>query len=187
MAIYLLQNLTAKTVKSTHQLIVAAASAAHAKLMAASHFNGDSSWADATATEIAAGTLDDDASMLGWTFEITIQGGAAQTVDPVTVSTVGAGTDDLDAIAADLVTALNATDDIANAAYAAPNLTVAGTDDGIGDATVTLRVTPPSGHTNTNLASLVSGTITHEGLAAAALAIALVADTVTTPKVLAEA
>lgn len=189
MAIYLLQNLAAKTVKSTRQLIVAAESAADAKVFAASHFNGDGSWADATATALAASTLDADASMLGYTFKLTVQGGAAQTVDPLTVSTVGAGTDDLDAIAADLVTALNATADIANAAYAAPNLTLSSIADDIGDATVTFEVYPPSGNTLTNLSALFTGAggITHEGIAGAALVLALVADTETLPEVLAEA
>lgn len=81
-----------------------------------------------------------------------VNGGASQTVDPIVVSTVGAGADNLDAIAADLVI---------------------------------MEVYPPSGNTKTNLASLLTGAggITHEGIAAAALA----ADTEATPPVLAEA
>jgi hypothetical protein len=191
MGIYLLQNSAARSVKSTRQLIVQAESAADAKVMAASHFNGDGSWADATATALTASTLDANASMLGWVFKIVVTGAAGQTVDPITATTTGAGTDDLDAIAADLVTALNANTDIANAAYSAPNLTVAtgsGGDD-LGDATVVLEVYPPSGNTKVNLASLFigAGGITHEGVATDALAIALVADTEATPSVLAEA
>ncbi len=187
MAIYLLENLTAKAVKKTNRLIVQAVNAADAKVMAASHFNGDGSWADATATVLTATTLDSDASMLGWVWTITITGGAAQTVDPIVATTTGAGTDDLDAIAADLVIALNAFADIANAAYAAPNLTIASIADGIGDAAVVVEVFPPSGETKTSLAALLTGAIVDEGIAAAVLTLALVADTEATPSVLAEA
>lgn len=188
MGIYLLQNTAARSVKSTRQLLVQAETEADAKVMAASHFNGDGSWANATATALTASTLDADASLLGWTFKIVVTGAAGQTVDPIVASTVGAGTDDLDAVAADLVTALNATE-IDNAAYAAPNLTVSSIADGIGDATVVLEVYPPSGNTTANLAALFTGAggITHEGIAGAALVIALVADTEATPVVLAEA
>lgn len=189
MGIFLLQNSAARSVKTTRNLIVQAETAADAKVMAASHFNGDGSWADATSTELTATTLDANASMLGWTFKLIVTGGAAQTVDPLVVSTVGAGTDDLDAIAADLVIALNATADIAAAAYAAPNLTVAAIGDGIGDATVIMEVYPPSGNTTANLAALFTGAggITDGGIAGAALVVALVADTEATPSVLAEA
>jgi len=188
MGIFLLQNNAAKTVKATKNLVVAAETAADAKVFAASHFNGDGSWADATATTVAAGTLGDAASMLGYTFKLTIRGGAAQTVDPITVSAVGTGTDNLGAIAALLVIALNATADIANAAYAAPNLTLSSIADGIGDATVTFNVFPPGGNTLTDLSALFTGAggITDGGIAGAALVLALVADTGALPKVLAE-
>lgn len=184
MALILLQNNGAKSVRATKNLIVAAETAADARVFAATHFNGDSSWADAAATTLTEETLDANASMLGYVWTITITGGT-QTEDPITVSTTGTGTDDLDAIAADLVTALNAHAEIANAAYAAPNLTLASIADGMGDATVIVTVNPPSGNTNADV-SFLYGTITHEGIAAAALVVALVADTEIKPEVLAE-
>ena len=186
MAIYLLENLTAKTVKTTNRLIVGANNAADAKTFAVSHFNGDSSWADATATAIATSTLDASASMLGWVWKISIAGGAAQTVDPIDVTYTGAGTDDLDDVAAELVTLLNATE-IDNAAYAAPNLTLSSIADDIGDAEVVVKVTPPSGNTKTDLNALFVASITDGGIAGAALVVALVADTEILPAVLAEA
>lgn len=192
MALFLVkQPDSVPTVHKTKRLVVQAESAADARIVAAAYFNGDASWADATATAITASTLDDNASMLGYTFTITVTGAAGQTVDPLTVSTVGEGTDDLDAIAADLVTALNATADIANAAYSAPNLTVAtgsGGDD-LGDGTIVFTVTPPSGDTKYDLSALFvgAGGITDGGVSTDALAIALVADTESTPKVLIEA
>ena len=188
MAIYLLKN-NAKSVKTTKRLIVAAETAADAKVFAATHFNGDGSWADADATALAAGTLADANSLAGFTFKVTVYGGAAQTPadDPVSVSHVGTATDALDDVAAALVILLNATTDIAAAAYAAPNLTVAAIGDGIGDATVNLEVFAPSGNTLQDIAPLYYASITDGGIAAAALVIALVADTEALPQVLAEA
>ena len=186
MAIYLLQNTAAKTVKTTRQLIVQASSEANAKIFAAAHFDGDGSWADATATTLTAGTLDDASTMTGYVWKLTIRGGAAQTVDPLTVTVTGAASADLDALAAQLVTALNATADIANAAYAAPNLTLSSIADNIGDATVTVEVYKDS-VSKANIAALYTGAITDGGIAGAALVLALVADTVATPAVLAEA
>lgn len=186
MAIYLLKNKAAKTVKNTRQLVVAAASAAHARIIAGAYFSGDGSWAEAEATTLASGTLDDASTMTGFIWKLTISGGAAQTVDPLTVSVTGAAAADLDAVAAQIVTALNAAADIANAAYAAPNLTISSIADGIGDATVQVEVYKDS-VSKTNLAALYTGAITHEGIAAAALVLALVADTTVTPAVLAEA
>ncbi len=187
MALYLLKNLTAKTVKSANALIVSAESAALAKTFATAYFNGDSSWAGSTSVALTEGTLDDSASMLGYKWTISIRGAAAQSANPLLEAVVtGSGTDDLDALAAKLVTALNALPLIANAAYAAPNLTLSSIADGLGDATVTVKVTSPSGDTSVDLSSLFTGAITHEGIAAAALVVALKADTVAVPVVLAE-
>lgn len=187
MALYLLKNSGAKTVKGSNALIVAAESSALAKVFASSYFNGDSGWGAADVTTLAGGTLDDNASMLGYTFHISIRGAAAQTTpnELLETSVTGSGTDDLDALAAKLVTALNALPIIANAAYAAQNLTVSSIADGIGDGTVIVKVSGPSGDTSVDLSSLLVTSITHEGIAAAALVIALKADTVTTPAVLA--
>lgn len=185
MAIYLLKNRAAKTVKTTRNLVVSADSEANAKIFAGAYFSGDGSWADAEVTTLASGTLDDAATMTGFIWKITIRGGAAQTVDPITVQVTGAAAADLDAVAAQLVIALNATADIANAAYAAPNLTLSSIADGIGDATVTVEIFKDS-VSKANLAALYTGAVTDGGIAGAALVVALVADTTVTPAVLAE-
>lgn len=187
MAIFLVNNAAGKTAYKTKNLIVAAETAADAKAFAKSHFNGDAAWDDATTTAIAAGTLDDSAAMLGWRFVINVSGAAGLSAE-AEVEVTGAGTDDLDAVAAKLVTALNATADIANAAYSAPNLTVAtgsGGDD-LGDGTVIVKVFPPSGDTGVDLSGILVASITDEGVSTDALTVALVADTETLPKVLAE-
>lgn len=188
MALYLLKNLTAKTVKGANALIVSAESEALAKTFAGAYFNGDSGWGGATAVALTEGTLDDNASMLGYTWKVSLRGAAAQTGDNafLEATVTGSGTDDLDAIAAKIVTALNALPLIANASYSAPNLTVSSIADGLGDATVIVKVYGPSGDTSVDLSSLFTGTITHEGVAAAALVVALKADTVAKPAVLAE-
>lgn len=191
MGLFLVVNSPSTAVKATKQLVVVAEAAADARVFAASHFNGDSSWADATVTALTEETLDAASSMVGWSFNLVITGGAAQTPadDPVSVTHVGAGTDDLDDVAAALVILLNATTDIANASYSAPDLTCASIADGIGDATLIMTVTPPSGDTKYDLSALLTGAggITHEGIAAAVVEIALVADTEAKPEVVVEA
>jgi len=186
MAIFLVDNSSKTTVVGSSKLLVAAESAADAKVFASSHFNGDSSWSDSTDQAITTETLDAVSSMVGYKWEIRVAGAAGQTVDPIIVSVTGSGTDDLDAVAAKLVTALNATE-IDGAAYAAPNLTVAAqTTDDFGDGKVTVTVTPPSGNTRSDLSSIFVASITDEGVAGADLTVALVADTETKPEVLAE-
>lgn len=190
MAIYLLKNKAAKTVKNTRQLVVAAASVAHARIIAGAYFSGDGSWAEAEATTLASGTLDDAATMTGFIWKITITGAAAQ-VSPnqtLTAQVTGAAAADLDALAAQLVTALNALPLIANAAYNAGTgvLTLSSIADDIGDGTVKIEVYKDS-VSKANIAALYTGTVVHEGIAGAALTVALVADTTVTPAVLAEA
>lgn len=186
MGIFLVKQPSAAGRHTADSLVVAAEDAAKAKTFAASHFSGDASWASAVATEMTEATMDASASQLGYTWRITITGGAAQTIDPIVVSSTGTGTDDLDAVAALLVIALNAEDDIANAAYSAPNLTCSSIADDIGDATVVVQVFRPTGDTNANLESIFVDSITHEGIAGAALVVAMVADTEIQPEVLDE-
>jgi hypothetical protein len=189
MALYFLQNLGAKTVKGTNQVIVAAESADDARVIAAASFNSDSSWAAATVTALVdTVTWDAAASAKDWTFKINVQGGAAQTVDPIEAVVVGDADDDLDDVLGKLATALNAATDIANAAYAAPNLTVAAIADGIGDAKVRLSVYGP-GDTSVDVSALLlaAGGITDEGIAGADLVIAFVADTEIKPAIVAQA
>jgi len=190
MALYLLVNNAAKTVKSTKKLIVQADTAANAKIFAAAYFDGDGSWADATATTITAGTLDDAGTMTGYVWKVTVRGAAAQTSpnQVLTATVTGAASADMDAVAAQLVTALNALNLIANAAYNTSTglLTVASIADGLGDGTVTVEVYKDS-VSKYNLAALYTGAIVHQGVAAAVLTIQLTLDTVATPAVLAEA
>lgn len=185
MGIFLVDNSEAKTISRTKKLVVVAEAAADARVFAASHFNNDSTWATATTTALTEDTLDADASLLGYTWRVTITGPTI-TGGKQGVSVTGTGTDDLDAVAALLVTALNGLADIANAAYAAPNLTVSSIADGLGDHLVTVSVFPPSGNTNANLQSMFVVSITDGGIAAAALVVELVADTEARPVVLAE-
>jgi hypothetical protein len=185
MALYLLQNQgQAKTAKDARNLVVSAETLADARVFAASHFDNDSSWSDAVATTLAGETLDAASSMVGYVWKVVITGGT-QTEDPIVITTTGSGVEDLDGLAAAIVVNCNAHAEIANAAYVAPDLTLAGIADGMGDASVYITVTPPSGNTTANLPFLF-GAITHEGIAAAVLEVALVADTEAKPEVLAE-
>jgi len=176
--------------KSGHPLVhgaaamdVFAASATAAKQAAAAKFDGDGlAWLnDSTVTEITAG-----ADWNGWTFRVAILGGFGTGGDePRTVAVVGDATDNtVDEIAAALVTALNALDGIANAAYNATTntLTVAGTADALGDQKLEVSIIPPGG--SASIASLV-GTITDGGVAAADLTVVLPADNAVIPNVLA--
>jgi len=169
-------------VQGADAMVIFAASATAAKQAAAAKFEGDGlAWLnDATATEIVAGT-----DWQGWTFRVTILGGFGTGGDePRTVAVVGDATDNtVDEIAAALVTALNALDGIANAAYNATTntLTVAGAADGLGDEELEVSIIPPGG--SASIASLV-GTITDGGVAAADLTVVLPADNAVIPNVL---
>ena len=92
--------------------------------------------------------------------------------------------DTVDEIAAALVTALNALDGIANAAYNATSntLTVAGTADALGVQKLEVSIIPPGG--SASIASLV-GAITDGGASGAALSVVLPADNAVIPNVLA--
>ena len=153
-------------------LVIWAEDATDAKALAKAYRTGDSdaAWAAATVTAIAAG-----ASFVGWRLRVVI-------VDPTDNSVVGdvtvtgaaaATVDDIgDLMAAALVAADIGCD---NAAYATPNLTIASADDGLGDMAVTAEFLPPVtwGGYDVPIPSLV-GAITDEGVAGAALAVALV-------------
>jgi len=150
--------------------IVVANSVADAKqvLKAAMGLPTDGAWSGATVTALTEGT-----DLEGWRARITIKDTSGDVVERVTVT--GAASADFDAIAALLVTALNATASIAGAAYATPNLTIAETTDGLGDHTVEVALLPPTTWDNPaiELASLF-GTITHEGSSGDALAVVMI-------------
>lgn len=170
-------------VQGADAMVIFAASATAAKQAAAAKFEGDGlAWLnDSTATEIVAGT-----DWQGWTFRVAILGGFGTGGDePRTVAVVGDATDNtVYEIAAALVTALNALDGIANAAYTATTntLTVAGTADALGDQKLEVSIIPPGG--SASIASLV-GTITDGGVAAADLTVVLPAYNAVIPNVLA--
>ena len=153
-------------------MLVSAINEATAKSIASRYFNGDGGWSGATATTIAEVVDTTDLMLVGWTFTIRIEGGAAQTVDPFETSYTAIATADSYAeIAAALVALLAANTDTAHAAFAAPTLTISSIADGIGDATVTITVTPPADEYE-GAAKGVTGVLTvshHEGIAAAAL------------------
>lgn len=170
-------------VQGADAMVIFAASATAAKQAAAAKFEGDGlAWLnDSTATEIVAGT-----DWQGWTFRVAILGGFGTGGDePRTVAVVGDATDNtVDEIAAALVTALNALDGIANAAYNATTntLTVAAAADALGDQKLEVSIIPPGG--SASVASLV-GAITDGGVAAADLTVVLPADNAVIPNVLA--
>lgn len=170
MALILLELLPerggATLVDGVKSMIVEADSAGEARELASAQDSADTPWADATATTIAAGVASD---YEGFTYRVRIEGGAAQTV-LVDVSEIGAASDAVDDIGDALVIALNATADIAAAAYATPTLTCAAISDDIGDATLVIDVTPPGA--SSPIAQMV-GVIVDQGIAAAVLTVVL--------------
>lgn len=169
-------NLPGLTLIENHNsIIVFAASTNDAKAMAKMAFDGDGNgpWDSATVTEIVAAT-----DLEGFTLRVVVEDAS-----PVIVAeTVGDSGDGIDEIGADMVTVLNANAQIANAAYDSGTniLTIAGVADALGDKSVKVEVYPPTGSNlqvaNQSLTSFV-GTITDEGIAAAALSVVLVDST----------
>lgn len=169
-------------VHGANAAIVFAATTTAAKERVAAQYPHDGAiWATATVTEVIA-----DADFNGWTFRVNVHGGTGAGGDEAaTVEFTGDATDNtVDEIAAQLVTLLNALTGIANAAYDAGTniLTVAGLADNIGDEKVTMEIVPPGGQEG--VPSLV-GTITDEGVEAAALTVQLPADAAVIPQLLA--
>lgn len=185
MALYLCKN-SAKSAAGTHNanvLIVQAADVAGAKLVCADKYPGDGAWSDASVTALSETTLDANGACYGYTMKAIIRGGT-QTEDPIVITATSiVATDDLDALAALMVIAANAHAEIANAAYAAPALTIAAIADGMGDASLEIEVYDGSGQ-GVDLGSEFYTAITDGGIAGAVLEVALVADTVVQPKVL---
>lgn len=164
-------------------MVIFAADANDAKAMAKSQIDGDANapWGNATVTEIAAA-----ANLIGFTFNIVVTSPAGEVVANVSQVCTGASHDTIDEVGALLATALNATDDIANAAYNTSTqvLTVAtgsGGDD-LGDHTVTVKVFKTDAPDPEPIPGFVD-TITHEGAADAALSVEFPADAFVVPKV----
>jgi hypothetical protein len=151
------------------QLIVVADSVDDAKQVAKAYMGipSDAAWASATVTAITEGT-----DLENWRARVTVKNTGGTVVERVTVT--AASGDDFDDIGGDLATALNATASIAGAAYATPNLTVAGAGDSLGDHTIETAFLPPATWDDPEiiLGSLF-GTKTHEGAAGSALAVVM--------------
>lgn len=167
----------------TDAMVVFADSAAQAKEVAHAAVPGDGhAWLSSTTTvtEITAST-----NWAGWKFEVVVQSGLGAGGDQrghVAVTGNDTTLDTIDEIGAALVVVLNALDGIAGAAYTAATntLTIADATDALGDQTVQVLISPPG--SDASVSSLV-GTITHEGVAAAALSAVLPADNAVVPAV----
>lgn len=145
--------------------VVFAADAAGAKALAASIYQADgAAWADATVTAVAAA-----ADLTGYRFRLRLLGTA------VDVSYTGVASDTWDLVAAALVTALNATAEIANAAYNATTnvLTVAGVADALGDMSLVAELFLPGCE---EPVSGVLGAVVSAGAEADAVTLAMPAD-----------
>jgi hypothetical protein len=166
-----LTNQTGLTLKKGHNMmVVEAADAADAAQTAASHFGGDTSWANATVTEVAAAAdmspqVDGDGITVPFKLRIVITGADLnQTFEYEAIAA-----DDVNAIGDAIVLVLNADAAIAGAAYSTPNLTIAETTDTLGDHTATVELS----RNGAVIAGFV-GAITDGGVDSAALSVALV-------------
>ena len=159
------------TLKKGHNMmVVEAADATDALAAAAMHFSGDSSWENATATEVTAAAdmspqVDGDGLTVPFKLRIVITG--PDTNDTFEYDAIAA--DDVDAMGDAIVIVLNAHADIAGAAYATPTLTIAQTTDTLGDHTATVELS----RNGAVIAGFV-GAITDGGADSAALSVALV-------------
>jgi len=120
--------------------LVWAETADDAKDMVKSMFDGDANDLWSVATAVAA-----PADMEGWTVRVRVYNPAGVSgVEVIAdVTATGEAADVLADILAGVVTALNATADIAGADYATGTLTVAETTDALGDMSVDVWVKPP--------------------------------------------
>lgn len=178
---YLVQRSRTKSVDGVTALAVMATDAAEAKVVANSYTGKDrpGAWSNATVTEIAATST----ALVGYSFRFILTDPADDSVAANVTVTGDATNDTIDEIAALAVTALNALSNIAAASYdAATNiLTVAGAADGLGDHNLAVHVADPSGEPING--TVLVGAITDEGVAGAAVTVALKADAGVVPKV----
>lgn len=167
------------------KLIVHAPSSAVALRLATKAVPGMSAayWAAATATAIDTAATD----WTGWTARCQIRNPTTG-IAFVDVSSVATGT--MDALAAALVTALNATAINAAAYNSTTNvLTVAGTADALGDQDVVFDLIPPASPVQSVPADSATmnvplGTVTDKGSSGSALTVALPADNYAIPAVI---
>ena len=157
-------------VEGKDTLVISAESSAEAILAAKAylHLPSDAAWVSSTPVLLAHVT-----DLIGWRARITISDTSGDQVEQVTVTAVI--TDDFDDIGNDLVTALNATDSIAGAAYSTPALTIAETTDTLGDHTVVVEFLPPTTWDDPTISFPTFRTsIVHEGAGGAALSCNLI-------------
>src|ERR1043165_5379797 len=117
MALYLLQRDGISKVDGVKAMVVEANSSTEAKALANSWVDGDGGWSGATVTTLSAGQ---SADMEGWKYRIMIGKTPAFTVghpDVVDVEYTAIASDTVDSIGDALVVLLNATSQIAGAAY----------------------------------------------------------------------
>lgn len=185
MAVYSVELADGGGSRRADGLIVSASSAADAKAIAKSYFTGDgaAAWDNATVTTLADVAQNADDALVGWRLRVAILDH-----DPVIDVTVtgDATDDDIDALAAAMVTALNATS-IDNASYNSTSqvLTVAtgsGGDD-IGDKTVTVEVLPPTSFEDPIAIPGFVSSVTDGGVATDALSVTFAGDTLVRPTV----
>lgn len=181
MAAYLitLDAETGQTLKEgANACIVVAENSADALAIAKSKYDGDSdsAWANATVT-----SLDAAADLEGFRLRVKVLDSTPQ----IDVTVTGAASGTVDSIAALAVTALNALDAIANAAYNSTTqvLTIAGAADGLGDKTVEVEFLPPiTGNPGATSIPGFVGAIVDNGASGDALSVTLGADARVKPK-----
>lgn len=178
--------------KKANAMIVSAATEADALVIAGvKHVNDSGGWSGATATLLADVASSDDDALDGWVFEVTIFTPAGAILEQVSATGTEAN-DTIDAIAALLVIALDATSSITASDYTGQLLTVAEIADGIGDHTLTVTVKPPVVNVEgvqANQPAAIPGyidTIVDEGIAAAVLTVEFPVDGYVRPTVLQE-
>lgn len=161
----------------SHVVFAADASGAREAVAARYGNDVDAFWNDSNAVNVTE--LVADADLEGWTFTIKLYN-TTDRLPAEQVSVVGGSGDAPDDVAADLVTALNATGSIANASYndTSNTLTVAGAGDGIGDWSFSITAVPPWGETTIDS---LFGTLTDEGASGDALTVVMPGDSDTLP------
>ncbi len=164
--------------EGVRSVVVYAESTAQAKEAANALYGGDSSWANATVTAIAA-----PANYSGWTLRLRLAApNAPAGTYAFDVSVTGDATNDtIDELAALAVTALNATA-IDNAAYNSTTqvLTVAGAADNLGQYVLQAEFTHPD--FQLPISSLIVSKTDAAGSAATAVTVTFNADAVVPPK-----
>lgn len=165
---YLLAANPAATVNSgVNVMAVSANSEAEAEAMAAAEFVGDSNlrWTAPTATSLSSAPN----NWGGFVVRVLLTKAEEDDID---VSYTGTDTQSFANLMTGIVAALNATDDIAGAAFDTDTLTISDDTDALGDYTAQFFLTAPNG---APLADLYVDEITHEGSSGDDLAVALVA------------